>query len=118
MVKIKILVIPSNFIHVCLKRSILKIVHINAIMGFLFLMYSTHVLGQTEGLIVDANNQSPLPGATIMLEDSTFTTSDIAGRFLINPVSYPTTVLASYIGYETTLVLLEKETTTLKIELK
>jgi iron complex outermembrane receptor protein len=74
--------------------------------------------GQTEGLILDANNQSPLPGATIMLADSTYATSDLDGRFLINPGSFPTTVFASYIGYEPTTIHLDAQTDKLRIELK
>jgi iron complex outermembrane receptor protein len=69
------------------------------------------------GKIVDAGNQAPLPGASIMLSDSAFTTSDLEGIFTIHPRSFPDTVTALYTGYEPVIIRIDKETQSLRIEM-
>jgi iron complex outermembrane receptor protein len=77
----------------------------------------TFAFSQIKGTIVDANNRTPLPGATIVINDSTLTTSDQNGMFDIHPSAYPLLISASYIGYESNSYLLEMETEKIIIEL-
>lgn len=76
------------------------------------------ILGQIEGVVLDVSNQSPLPGATIILGDSTFSTSDPQGVFRIDPPFFPIILKASYIGYEPFSSVLETNTGKIKIELR
>ena len=83
----------------------------------LLLMTPLYVISQVKGIILDASNKSPLPRATIVINDSTILTSDENGAFLIYPIAYPITLSASYIGYETTSCLIEEKTEKITIEL-
>jgi iron complex outermembrane receptor protein len=98
-------------------RSNIKIPSQGSHIAWLLIFFSGYLFGQVEGIIVDANNQSPLPGAIIMLSDSTFSASDQNGLFSVGPIEYPETIKAYYIGYETYSIRIEKQIDYLKIEL-
>ncbi len=67
--------------------------------------------GMVDGTIRDAMDGSTLPGATIKIQGtSTGTISDIDGKFSIS-VEPNTTLLISYIGYETKELLVQPGTT-------
>lgn len=76
------------------------------------------VYAQIRGMVVDASNHSTLPGTSLILDDSTYLTSDQEGKFMFSPGEYPVTIRASYIGYETRIIRLEKPVDYLTIELE
>lgn len=64
--------------------------------------------GTIEGLITDADSQTPLSGATINISGSRGDNSDIFGRFIIpavNPGQYE--MVISHIGYKTEFIPVE-----------
>jgi iron complex outermembrane receptor protein len=101
-----------------LREPIIKILKLVVIFSYIQALIIGHVTGQIKGKIIDASNRSPLPGASIMLDDSSFTTSDQQGVFHFNQKSFPITIMASYIGYEPYKRQLVKENEKLIIELK
>lgn len=54
------------------------------------------------GLVRDAENGDPLPGVTVSVKGTGIgTTTDANGRFLLNNVTPPATLVFSYIGFST-----------------
>jgi outer membrane receptor protein involved in Fe transport len=87
----------------------------------LLLFLSATLWGQTviRGQILDAGNQEPLIGATILIKATTEgTVTDYDGNFeLRTEQSYPITVVASYTGYaEQEIILNEESTLTIRLE--
>lgn len=74
--------------------------------------------GQVNGLVIDISNRSPLPGASIMLNDSIAAIADINGKFSIDPKVYPVTITATYIGYDPVSIQLNQGTENMTLELK
>ena len=72
--------------------------------------------GQIDGIVMDANNHSPLPGATI-LYNGEVTVSDSAGRFSLKVTSFPVSLEVRYVGYESKAVLLKVVEKNLLVEL-
>ena len=53
------------------------------------------------GIVVDSLTQEALPSATVYLNGTTHgTTTDNDGRFELKDVSFPTTIIFSFVGYE------------------
>ena len=53
------------------------------------------------GIVLDSLSQEPLPAATVYLNGTTQgTTTDNEGRFELKDVSFPTTIIFSFVGYE------------------
>lgn len=86
----------------------------------LFLMGASTIFAQSglvKGTIVDASDGSPLPGATVLVKGTTNgTTADLNGTFSIK-INKASTLVFSYIGYETQEVLAQPNTS-LKVQLK
>ena len=71
------------------------------------------------GTVVDSITQEPLSSATVYLNGTTLgTTTDIAGRFELKDVSYPTTIIFSFVGYEPQALDLDSNPGYLTISLK
>ncbi len=79
----------------------------SSIITFLFLLTATFAFGQGKasisGIIMDANNNEPIPFATIIVENTgTGTTSDIDGNFTLTNIDPGfVNLVVSYIGYNT-----------------
>jgi len=53
------------------------------------------------GYVVDSKTREPLPSATVYINGTTKgTTTDKDGRFELKDVSFPTTVVFSFVGYK------------------
>ncbi len=73
--------------------------------------------GTVKGVIVDASNGSPLPGATVQVKGTTRgTVSDLNGNYSIS-VNPNTTLVFSYVGYVSQEIVVQPNTT-VKVELK
>ena len=67
--------------------------------------------GTVKGVVVDASNGSPLPGATIQVKGTTRgTVSDLDGKFSIS-VDPGTTLVFSYVGYVPQTIVVQPNTT-------
>ncbi len=73
--------------------------------------------GQIRGIIMDANNHSPLPGATIIYQDKEIAVSDSTGRFNLEVTSFPATIHVSYVGYESKNILIKYTDQNVTVEL-
>lgn len=71
-----------------------------------------------DGLVLDAETQEPLAGATLQLEGITHSTkSDIQGRFrFVTGQKFPYTIIVSYLGYETREVVATGSPMTIVLE--
>jgi len=107
-----------KFTLIRLQRPVITIIIQKVILFYILFLTPANVFSQIKGLILDASNRSPLPGASIVLNDSTTITSDQNGAFLILPTSLPITITASYIGYEPSSLTLNEETEKVILELK
>ena len=57
--------------------------------------------GTVTGIVLDSLTQEPLPSATVYINGTTQgTTTDNGGRFELKDVSFPTTVVFSFVGYK------------------
>lgn len=83
----------------------------------LHLMMAVSSFGQIHGIIVDASNQSPLPGATIMYGENEIAVSDSAGRFNLEATNFPTILQVSYIGYESKKISIRNRDLNVVVEL-
>ncbi len=73
--------------------------------------------GMVKGVIVDASNGSPLPGATVQVKGTTVgTVSDLDGKYSIS-VNPGTTLVFSYVGYEAQEIVVQPNTT-VNVQLK
>ena len=62
------------------------------------ILYGQNVI---TGYVVDSKNREPLPSATVYINGTTKgTTTDKDGRFELKDVSFPTTVVFSFVGYK------------------
>ncbi|WP_054682779.1 carboxypeptidase-like regulatory domain-containing protein [Rhodothermus marinus] len=75
-------------------------------LGLLWLGTASEVLGQRTGritgVVVDASNGMPLPGANVLVAGTTVgAATDLEGKFIIlNAPAGPQTLVISYIGYQ------------------
>ena len=70
----------------------------------LLLFFPTFLSGQNviKGVVVDSLTQEPLPSATVYVNGTTQgTITDNDGRFELKDVSFPATVVFSFVGYQT-----------------
>ncbi len=76
------------------------------VLGLLWLGTASEVLGQRTGritgVVVDASNGMPLPGANVLVAGTTVgAATDLEGKFIIlNAPAGPQTLVISYIGYQ------------------
>ena len=90
---------------------------------FLFAVLCTipgMLLGQNtiSGTLLDKKTQEPLPYATVYIDGTTKgTATDNLGRFTLKNVPVPSTVVFSFVGYETEAIVLENNLGELLIEL-
>ena len=89
-----------------------------SILIFLSIIAAINAHGQVNGLVIDISNRSPLPGASIMLNDSIAAITDINGKFSIDPKVYPVTITATYIGYDPVSFQQNQGTENMTLELK
>lgn len=85
---------------------------LSALPGFLY--------GQNSisGTVIDKKTQEPLPYATVYIDGTTKgTATDDLGRFTLKNVTFPSTVVFSFVGYKTEAFILEKAPSELQIEL-
>ncbi|MBR9999420.1 MAG: TonB-dependent receptor [Cyclobacteriaceae bacterium] len=80
-------------------------------------MLFSPAISQISGRIVDASNQSPLPGATIVYRNQDISVSDSSGRFYIEVLSYPAELLVRYVGYEPEKLIIDESVSFALIEL-
>ncbi len=81
------------------------------------MLISFKLFGQIDGTIVDASNQSPLPGATIQYELNKTTITQNDGTFIIPPTSFPVILWVSYVGYEPLRIVIPDSAEDIIIEL-
>lgn len=87
--------------------------------GF-FILYTSLLRSQItiQGSVSDAHNRQPIPLANIVVLGSQIgTVSDIDGHFELNIKQIPARLQISYIGYETKIVEVNKETNNLFVRL-
>ena len=85
------------------KRIILfsVILLIQAVVVYAFAQYNPHSGSIIRGVVVDSLTLEPLPSATVYVNGTTHGTStDADGRFELNDVTLPATVIFSFVGYE------------------
>ena len=71
------------------------------------------------GVVVDSLTQEPLPSATVYINGTTHgTATDNDGRFELKDVSFPATVIFSFVGYEPQVLDLARNPGELTIMLK
>ena len=88
--------------------------------AFLFFIPS-FLYGQSNirGIVIDSQSQEPMPTATVYINGTTHGTStDTDGRFELKNVSFPATVIFSFVGYEPQALDLNRNPGELKIRLK
>ena len=85
------------------------------------LSYPAALLGQNAitGIIVDSLTHDPLPMATVYVNGTTQgTTTGTDGRFELKDVSFPATIVFSFVGYQPQAFNLERNPGSLTISLK
>lgn len=71
------------------------------------------------GIVIDSLTREPLPSATVYINGTTHgTTTDADGRFELEGVSYPATVISSFVGYQPKALDLTRNPGRLTIMLK
>ena len=71
------------------------------------------------GIVIDSLTQEPLPSATVYVNGTTQgTTTDNDGRFELNNVTFPATVVFSFVGYQTYALDIDRNPGLLTINLK
>lgn len=72
---------------------------------FAFLAFLPQImLGQNtiSGTVIDKSTHEPLPAATVYINGTTIgTATDSYGRFMLKNIPFPSTVVFSFVGYET-----------------
>ena len=87
--------------------------------AFLSLM-PAFLLGQSTvtGVVLDSLTQEPLPSATVYVNGTTLgTTTDSNGRFELKEISFPATVVFSFVGYQPKAMELDRNPGMLTIAL-
>lgn len=87
----------------------------------LLLFFPTFLSGQNviKGVVVDSLTQEPLPSATVYVNGTTQgTITDNDGRFELKDVSFPATVVFSFVGYQPQAHGFTRNPGTLTINLK
>ena len=75
--------------------------------------------GTIRGIVVDSLTQQPLPSATVYINGTTHgTTTDADGRFELKDVTFPSTIIFSFVGYEPKALDLARNPGRLTIMLK
>ena len=70
------------------------------------------------GVVIDSLSQEPLPSATVYINGTTQgTTTDNEGRFELKEVSFPATVVFSFVGYQPKALEMDRNPSQLTIEL-
>ena len=90
--------------------------------GFLFLMLVGAIgfaQNNVSGLVIDANENSPLPGVNVILNGTTTgVQTDFDGKFtLISDKEFPWEISFSYVGYNTVVQTANSSTSNLRISL-
>ena len=78
------------------------------------------LLGQKTitGIVLDSLTQEPLPMATVYVNGTTLgTITDSDGRFALKEISFPATVVFSFVGYQPKALDLDRNPGKLTIEL-
>ncbi|MGF1668950.1 MAG: TonB-dependent receptor [Balneolaceae bacterium] len=84
-----------------------------------FFAYSPVIHGQVTGIIVDAQNNNPVIGASIMLiESQKGTTTDINGRFQFDIDNFPALIRITAVGYNALTLTIDEKALSLRIELE
>ena len=74
--------------------------------------------GTVTGIVLDSLTQEPLPSATVYINGTTQgTTTDSDGRFELKEVSFPATVVFSFVGYQAKAMELDRNPGMLTIAL-
>ena len=84
-------------------------------------VFSTIVWGQNviRGIVIDSLTREPLPSATVYINGTTHgTTTDADGRFELKDVTFPSTIIFSFVGYEPKALDLTRNPGRLTIMLK
>lgn len=72
------------------------------LVAILFLATTTTAFAQITGTVVDANNNTPIPGVTVSIEGTTIgTVTDFDGEFALAYEEATGVLLVSYVGFET-----------------
>ncbi len=69
------------------------------VFGFFFLWISNASAQVISGMVVDAEDNSALPGATVRISQDGTVTNEL-GYFRLSVKSLPSTIIVSYVGYE------------------
>ncbi|MFH0999864.1 MAG: SusC/RagA family TonB-linked outer membrane protein, partial [Bacteroidota bacterium] len=98
---------------------------VGLILSLFFLFSAVVVTAQSsqliKGTVISSEDNSPLPGATVVVKGSTVTigtSTDLDGRFELNVPKENNTLIVSFIGFETQEVLINQSqlTIVLKVE--
>jgi outer membrane receptor protein involved in Fe transport len=85
----------------------------------LLLFHSASVNAQVTGFIIDQQNNQPVLGATVAVQDlQRGTQTDKNGYFELNIEDFPAALIISYIGYKTVKLEVQSDQTELSIELE
>ena len=88
-----------------------------ALMSFIPIFLSGQ--NTVRGVVLDSQTNEPLPSATVYVNGTTQgTTTDNDGRFELKDVSFPTTVVFSFVGYQTYALDIDRNPGLLTINLK
>ena len=82
---------------------------------------TTILLGQNviRGIVLDSLTQEPLPSATVYINGTTQgTTTDNDGRFELKGISFPATIVFSFVGYKPKAMDLDRNPGRLTIGLR
>ena len=87
---------------------------------FLFLcVTSLSAQGDFRGIIFDQSTNSPIIGATVIIKDTTkVTTTDFDGNFTLNNVSVGTTLVFSYLGYNSQEIVVDENNNNITVYLE
>ena len=74
---------------------------LQAVLVSAFAQYNSNRGGIIRGIVVDSLTQEPLPSATVYINGTTQgTTTDNDGRFELKGISFPATIVFSFVGYK------------------
>ena len=92
---------------------------LQAVAVTVFAQYNSKTGDKIYGIVVDSLTQEPLPSATVYINGTTHgTATDNDGCFELKDVSFPTTVIFSFVGYKPMVLDLDRNPGMMSIGLK
>ena len=88
---------------------------LRSVITFILFLCATSLSAQGDfrGIIFDQSTNSPIIGATIIIKDTNKgTTTDFDGNFILSNVSVGTTLVFSYLGYNSQEIVVDENIVT------